>query len=90
MPSVPGPESPSLRPWLGHLEAGGRLLELPGEHDPAHGLAAALVAHDREPLRIAHVRGSSLPLVANLLPSRALIAEEAPGLYEKLKQENMG
>ena len=41
---MPGPESPSLRPWLGHLEAGGRLLELPGEHDPAHGLAAALVA----------------------------------------------
>jgi 2,5-furandicarboxylate decarboxylase 1 len=72
---VPAPEAPSLRPWLGHLEAGGRLLDLPGELDPAAGLAAALVAHDREPVRIAQVRGSSLPLVANLLPSRALIAE---------------
>ena len=46
-----------------------------GELDPAAGLAAALVAHDREPVRVARVRGSALPLVANLLPGRALIAE---------------
>ena len=68
-------EAQSLRPWLGRLAAGGRLVEIPGELDPARDVAAALVAHDREPVRIAHVRGSSLPLVANLLAGRALIGE---------------
>ncbi|MDP9255886.1 MAG: UbiD family decarboxylase [Actinomycetota bacterium] len=65
----------SLRPWLARLAAGGRLLEIAEELDPASGLAARLVSHRREPVRIAHVRGSDLPIVANLLPSRALIAE---------------
>ncbi|HET6173308.1 MAG TPA: UbiD family decarboxylase [Gaiellales bacterium] len=65
----------SLRPWLARLASTGRLVEVADELDPAAGLAARLVAHDREPVRIARVRGSELPLVANLLPSRALIAE---------------
>ena len=66
---------PSLRPWLAQLAAAGRLVEIAEELDPAAGLAARLVAHRREPVRIAHVRGSELPVVANLLPSRAFIAE---------------
>ena len=73
---------PSLRPWLAQLAAGGRLVEIAGELDPADGLAAQLVAHDREPVRVARVRGSDLPVVANLLPSRALIAE-ALGVGER-------
>jgi 2,5-furandicarboxylate decarboxylase 1 len=65
----------SLRPWLARLAAGGRLLEIADELDPADGLAARLVAHRSEPVRVARVRGSALPLVANLLAGRALIAE---------------
>jgi 4-hydroxy-3-polyprenylbenzoate decarboxylase len=65
----------SLRPWLARLASSGRLVEIAHELDPAAGLAARLVAHRREPVRIARARGSDLPLVANLLPSRALIAE---------------
>jgi 4-hydroxy-3-polyprenylbenzoate decarboxylase len=65
----------SLRPWLGRLAASGRVIEIGEELDPASGLAAALVAHDREPVRVARLRGSELPLVANLLAGRALIAE---------------
>ena len=72
---VPRADAPSLRPWLAQLATGGRLLELQDELDPADGLAARLVAHHREPVRVARVRGSELPVVANLLPSRALIAE---------------
>ena len=68
-------ESQSLRPWLDRLAADGRLVELAEELDPAAGLAAALVARDRSPVRVARVRGSDLPLVANLLPGRAWIAE---------------
>jgi 2,5-furandicarboxylate decarboxylase 1 len=65
----------SLRPWLAQLAATARLVEAADELDPADGLAAWLVAHHREPARVARVRGSDLPLVANLLPSRSLIAE---------------
>ncbi len=72
---MPATDAPSLRPWLAQLAAGGRLVEIAEELDPADGLAARLVAHDREPVRVARVRGSDLPVVANLLPSRALIAE---------------
>ena len=36
----------------------GRLVEIGETLDPAAGLAARLVAHDREPVRVAHVRGS--------------------------------
>jgi UbiD family decarboxylase len=68
-------DAQSLRPWLAQLAATGRLGEIGETLDPAAGLAAALVARDGEPLRVAHLRGSDLPLVANLLPSRALIAE---------------
>jgi UbiD family decarboxylase len=68
-------DAQSLRPWLARLAETGRLTEIGETLDPAAGLAARLVAHDREPVRIAGVRGSDLPLVANLLPSRALIAE---------------
>jgi 4-hydroxy-3-polyprenylbenzoate decarboxylase len=75
VPSVPAPDPQSLRPWLAELADDGRLVEIGETLDPAAGLAARLVAHDREPVRIAHVHGSDLPLVANLLPSRALIAE---------------
>jgi 4-hydroxy-3-polyprenylbenzoate decarboxylase len=73
--SVSPADAPSLRPWLAQLAASGRLVEIPDELDPAAGLAARLVAHRREPVRIARVRGSELSLVANMLPSRALIAE---------------
>jgi 4-hydroxy-3-polyprenylbenzoate decarboxylase len=80
----------SLRPWLAQLEATGRLVEIADELDPAGGLAARLVAHRREPVRVARVRGSSLPLVANLLPSRALIAEalgvSEPALGDRLRR----
>jgi 2,5-furandicarboxylate decarboxylase 1 len=79
---VPRAEVPSLRPWLARLAAGGRLLEIAAELDPAAGLAALLVAHRGEPVRLARVRGSDLPLVANLLASRALIAE-ALGVAER-------
>jgi 2,5-furandicarboxylate decarboxylase 1 len=65
----------SLRPWLAQLASSGRLVEIERELDPAAGLAAQLVKHRREPVRIARVRGSELPLVANLLAGRALIAE---------------
>jgi 4-hydroxy-3-polyprenylbenzoate decarboxylase len=65
----------SLRPWLEQLAATGRLTEVTEELDPAAGLAALLVAHRSEPVRVARLRGSELPLVANLLASRALIAE---------------
>ena len=75
MRSVPATDVPSLRPWLSRLAAGGRLVEIAGELDPAGELATRLVAHHREPVRIARARGSALPVVANLLPSRALIAE---------------
>ena len=68
-------DAPSLRPWLAQLAAGGRLVEVADELDPADGLAARLIAHRREPVRIARVRGGVLPVVANLMPSRALIAE---------------
>ncbi|HEY3614538.1 MAG TPA: UbiD family decarboxylase [Gaiellales bacterium] len=68
-------DAQSLRPWLGRLAADGRLVELAAGLDPADGLAAALVAHAREPVRAGRVRGSELPLVANLLPGRAWIAE---------------
>ena len=72
---MPVADAQSLRPWLAQLADDGRLVEIGEPLDPAAGLAARLVAHDREPVRIAHVHGSELPLVANLLPSRALIAE---------------
>ena len=65
----------SLRPWLARLADSGRLVEIAGELDPAAGLAAQLVAHRSEPVRIARVRGSDLPVVANLLSGRSLIAE---------------
>lgn len=65
----------SLRPWLAQLAATGRLVEIAEELDPASDLAVRLVCHRREPIRIARVRGSDLPVVANLLPSRPLIAE---------------
>jgi 2,5-furandicarboxylate decarboxylase 1 len=65
----------SLRPWLARLAATGRLTEVTEELDPAAGLAAVLVAHRSEPVRVARLRGSELPLVANLLAGRALIAE---------------
>jgi len=69
------PDAQSLRPWLEQLAGDGRLVEISETLDPAEGLAARLVAHHREPVRCASVLGSELPLVANLLPSRALIAE---------------
>ncbi len=65
----------SLRPWLARLAAGARLVEIADELDPQSGLAARLVAHRREPVRVARVRGSALALVANLLAGRSLIAE---------------
>jgi 2,5-furandicarboxylate decarboxylase 1 len=65
----------SLRPWLAQLASTGRLVEIERELDPAAGLAARLVEHRREPVRIARVRGSDLPIVANLMAGRALIAE---------------
>jgi 2,5-furandicarboxylate decarboxylase 1 len=65
----------SLRPWLARLAADARLVEIADELDPLAGLAARLVAHRRQPVRIAHVRGSDLALVANLLAGRSLIAE---------------
>ncbi len=68
-------DAQSLRPWLARLAGSGRLAEIGETLDPAAGLAAELVARDREPVRVAHVHGSALALVANLLPSRALIAE---------------
>jgi 2,5-furandicarboxylate decarboxylase 1 len=68
-------DAQSLRPWLARLAADGRLVEIAEQLDPAAGLAARLVAHRREPVRIARVRGSDLPLVANLMAGRALIAE---------------
>ena len=80
--SVPVTDAQSLRPWLAELADDGRLVEIGETLDPAAGLAARLVAHDREPVRVARVRGSDLPLVANLLPSRALIAE-ALGVPER-------
>ena len=58
------------------------MVEIAGPLDPADGLAARLVTHHREPVRIARVRGSDLPVVANLLPSRSLIAE-ALGVGER-------
>jgi 2,5-furandicarboxylate decarboxylase 1 len=72
---VPRADEQSLRPWLARLASTGRLAEIADELDPAAGLAARLVERRREPVRIARVRGSALPLVANLLPTRALIAE---------------
>jgi 2,5-furandicarboxylate decarboxylase 1 len=72
---VPPADVQSLRPWLARLAQSGRLVEIGEPLDPADGLAARLVEHDREPVRVAHVLGSDLPLVAGLLPSRALIAE---------------
>jgi 4-hydroxy-3-polyprenylbenzoate decarboxylase len=75
-------DAQSLRPWLARLAAGGRLVEIAERLDPAAGLAACLVAHRREPVRIARVRGSALPLVANLLAGRARIAE-AIGVDER-------
>jgi 2,5-furandicarboxylate decarboxylase 1 len=72
---VPRADEQSLRPWLAQLAASGRLVEITRELDPAAGLAAQLVAHRSEPVRIARVRGSDLPVVANLLAGRALIAE---------------
>ena len=50
------------------------MVEIAGPLDPADGLAARLVTHHREPVRIARVVGSDLPVVANLLPSRSHIA----------------
>ena len=72
---MPAADEQSLRPWLARLADSGRLVEIAGELDPAEGLAAQLVAHRGEPVRIAHVRGSDLPVVANLLAGRSLIAE---------------
>jgi 2,5-furandicarboxylate decarboxylase 1 len=68
-------DAQSLRPWLAELADDGRLVEIAEALDPAAGLAARLVALDREPVRIAHVHGSTLPIVANLLAGRELIAE---------------
>jgi 2,5-furandicarboxylate decarboxylase 1 len=79
---VSAADEQSLRPWLAQLSASGRLVEIADELDPVHGLAARLVAHRSEPVRIARVRGSDLPLVANLLAGRALIAE-ALGVAER-------
>src|SRR6478672_3220830 len=73
--SVPRADEQSLRPWLARLAASGRLVEIAGEVDPAAGLAAQLIAHRSEPVRIARVRGSALPVVANLLAGRSLIAD---------------
>jgi len=72
---VPRADEQSLRPWLARLAASGRLVEIAGELDPAAGLAAQLIAHRSEPVRIARVRGSTLPVVANLLAGRSLIAD---------------
>jgi len=72
---VPRADEQSLRPWLARLAASGRLVEIAGEVDPAAGLAAQLIAHRSEPVRIARVRGSTLPVVANLLAGRSLIAD---------------
>ena len=72
---MPVTDTQSLRPWLAELADDGRLVEIGETLDPAAGLAARLVALDREPVRVARVLGCDLPLVANLLPSRALIAE---------------
>jgi 4-hydroxy-3-polyprenylbenzoate decarboxylase len=68
-------DAQSLRPWLAELADDGRLVEIAETLDPAAGLAARLVAHHREPVRVGHVHGSEFPLVANLLAGRALIAE---------------
>ena len=64
---MPVADAQSLRPWLAQLAATAAWSRSPRTLDPAAGLAARLVAHDREPVRIARVRGSELPLVANLL-----------------------
>ena len=72
---MPRADEQSLRPWLARLAASGRLVEIAGEVDPAAGLAAQLIAHRSEPVRIARVRGSALPVVANLLAGRSLIAD---------------
>jgi UbiD family decarboxylase len=75
-------DAQSLRPWLAELADDGRLVEIAETLDPAAGLAARLVAHHREPVRVGSVLGSALPLVANLLAGRALIAE-ALGVDER-------
>ena len=75
-------DAQSLRPWLAELADDGRLVEIGETLDPAAGLAARLVALDRDPVRVARVHGSELPLVANLLAGRALIAE-ALGVDER-------
>ena len=79
---MPRADGQSLRPWLAQLAASGRLVEIAAELDPARGLAAQLVAHRSEPVRIARVRGSELPVVANLLAGRSLIAQ-ALGVAER-------
>ncbi len=66
--SVPATDAQSLRPWLapaGGQRAAGRDRGRARPGRPAS--PRVLVAHDREPVRVAHVRGSDLPLVANLL-----------------------
>ena len=68
-------DTQSLRPWLAELADDGRLVEIGEPLDPAAALAVRLVALEHEPVRVAQVRGSQLPLVANLLAGRALIAE---------------
>ena len=75
-------DAQSLRPWLAELADDGRLVEIGETLDPAAGLAARLVALDRDPVRVGRVLGSELPLVANLLAGRALIAE-ALGVDER-------
>ena len=75
-------DAQSLRPWLAELADDGRLVEIGETLDPAAGLAARLVALDRDPVRVVRVHGSELPLVANLLAGRALIAE-ALGVDER-------
>ena len=88
--SVSRADEQSLRPWLAQLAATGRLVEIGEELDPAAGLAARLVAHRREPVRIARVRDSNLPLVANLLAGRSLIADALgvpeAGLGDRLRR----